>query len=102
MNQSAQWREKVQEMLKVCQDEIVKTTEIGKKMLNASKANSELHDTYEKLGEFLVTSIRNNDHQWDHPQVKRLMKKIEECEDNLENIENAVNKIRFADKKNRD
>jgi len=92
---SQQWREKMNDMLKVCQDEIVKTTEIGKKMLNASKANSELHETYEKIGEFLVASLRNNEHTWDHPQVERYLKKIEECEENLENIEEAVNKIKF-------
>ncbi len=99
MSDSSQWKEKVQDMLKVCQDEIVKTTEIGKKMLTASKANSELHETYEDIGEFVVKALRNNELEWDHPQMKRYLKKVEECEQSLENIESAVNDIKFSDEK---
>jgi hypothetical protein len=99
MSDSVQWKDKVQDMLKVCQDEIVKTTEIGKKMLTASKANSELHETYEAIGEFVVKSLRNNDLEWDHPEMLKFLKKIEECEQSLENIESDVNDIKFSEEK---
>ena len=99
MSDSTQWREKVQDMLKVCQDEIVKTTEIGKKMLTASKANSELHETYEAIGELVVKSLRNGELDWDHPQMKRFLQKIEDCELSLENIESDVNDIKFSEEK---
>ena len=31
------WKNRVQEMLNICQEELKKTTEIGKKMISASK-----------------------------------------------------------------
>lgn len=99
MSDSTQWREKVQDMLKVCQDEIVKTTEIGKKMLTASKANSELHETYEEIGELVVKSLRSGELKWDHPQMKRFLQKIDDCEQSLENIESDVNDIKFSEEK---
>ena len=45
-----QWKNKVQDILHTCQEELKRTTEIGKKMLSASSTNSELHSAYEELG----------------------------------------------------
>ena len=96
MSDRSDFSKRVQGMLKVCQDEIVKTTEIGKKMLSASKANSEIHDTYEKLGMLLTEAIKNKEHEWNHPIVHQLIKKIDDYEKNLEDIESDVNKIKFS------
>lgn len=93
---------RVQNILKVCQEELVRTTEIGKKMLSASKANSDLHETYEKLGTLLVEAIRNNEHEWNHPIVHQLIKKIDDCEQSLEDIESDVNNIRFNESDKQD
>jgi hypothetical protein len=97
MDKNAEWRLKMQEVFQVCQDELKRTTEIGKKMLTASKANSTLHESYEELGVLLVEAIKNNDLVWEDERVKSLIKKIDGCESDLENIEEEVNKIRFAE-----
>jgi predicted SprT family Zn-dependent metalloprotease len=102
MKQGSDLSRKVQEMLKVCQEEIVRTTEIGKRMLSASKKNSDIHDSYERLGELLANAIRNKEHEWNHPIVHQLIKKIDDCEKSLEDIESDVNKIRFSDSENSD
>ena len=93
-NQS--WRNKVQELFQVCQDELKRTTEIGKKMLSASKTNSHLHDAYQELGELTAQSIKDGSLEWKHPQVKKLLKEIERDEKNLEAIEQEVSKVRFS------
>ncbi len=57
MNGKIDWRAKMQDVLQTCQDEIKKTTEMGKKMLQASRANSALHEAYEELGKLAMTEM---------------------------------------------
>ena len=47
MDKNPNWSKKFIQVLQHCQDELKKTTEIGKKMISASKTNSELHELYE-------------------------------------------------------
>jgi hypothetical protein len=95
-HKNPQWRSRVQEIFQVCQDEIKRTTEIGKRMLNASKTNSCLHEAYEELGSLAFKALKEGKLEWDNPRVKELMGTIDHCESDLEDIEKEVNKIRFA------
>jgi hypothetical protein len=92
--ENTKWKEKFSTILNTCQEELKKTTEIGKKMLSASKTNTSLKDTYEELGHLVVKSIRNNELDWSNARVHQLIAKIEECEAKLESIEEDVKNIK--------
>ena|SRR5690606_17228649 len=96
MQRQPHWRSKFSEIVQVCTDELKKTTEIGKKMLNASKTNSCLHEAYEELGVLVAKAMEKKQLDWDHPRAKELLATIKSCKSNLSEIENEVNKIKFA------
>ena len=96
MRKSPRWQNRVQEIFQVCQDELKRTTQIGKKMLSASKTSTDLHDAYEELGSLVLREMREGRLEWDHPRAKELLSQIATCEKDLEFIEDEVNKIRFA------
>ena len=91
-----EWKSKFQEMIQVCQEELKKTTEIGKKMLSASKANSDLREAYEDLGHFVVTETRKGNLTWDSKEIETYMEKISQKEAELEEIEKEVKKIKVS------
>lgn len=93
--QNPEWRSRVQEIFQICQDEIKRTTDIGKKMLSASKTNSCLHTTYEELGMLVYKEIMEGRLEWSHPRLKEIISTIKSCEDELDVIEKEVNKIKF-------
>lgn len=97
MQKQPQWQKRFQKILQTCQDEVKRTTEIGKKMLSASRTNTSLHEAYEELGNLAATAIGTGELQWDNPQVAELLKIIKHCEKDLESIEDDVNKIKFSD-----
>jgi hypothetical protein len=88
------WKNRVQEMLSLCQEELKKTTEIGKKMINASKTSSELHETYESLGHLILQEIKDKNITWDNPEAERLISIIESKEEELEKMEGEVRNIK--------
>ena len=90
------WKDKVQELFQVCTDELKRTTEIGKKMLSASKTNTNLHEAYDELGHLAAKALDSGTLQWDDPKAKELVAKIKECENDLEFIESELKKIKFA------
>ena len=47
MDNNPNWSKKFMQVLQHAQEELKKTTEIGKKMISASKTSSELHELYE-------------------------------------------------------
>ena len=96
MQRQPHWRSKFNEIVQVCTDELKKTTEIGKKMLNASKTNTCLHEAYEELGVLVAKAMEKNQLDWDNPRAKELLATIKNCKSNLNDIENEVNKIKFA------
>jgi hypothetical protein len=96
MTKSPQWKNRVQEMFQVCQDELKRTTEIGRKMLTASKANGQIHEAYEELGILVVKELSEGNLEWDNPRVKELLESVQKCEKDLEHIEEEVNNIRFS------
>ncbi len=94
MKNEVDWRVRFQDILQVCQKEFKRTTIIGKKMLNASKSNTKLHESYEELGKLVVREIRENRLECQLPQIKELMDTIDSCEKELEKIEKEVKKIK--------
>jgi len=90
------WKDKVSEIFQTCQDELKRTTDIGRKMLTASRTNSSLHEAYEELGVLLACAIKNGELKWDNARVKELLNTVQNCEHNLDEIEDEVNKIKFA------
>ncbi len=96
MEKNQQWKSKVQEIFHTCQEEIKRTTEIGKKMLSASKTNGNLHEAYEELGQLVAKAIKNDEIKWDNSRVGELIYTIDKCQHDLESIEGEVNKIKFA------
>lgn len=96
MQKNQEWKHRVQELFQTAQDEFKRTTEIGRKMLTASKTNSNLHEAYEELGVLAAKEIERGNLEWNNPRVKELLNQIKECEKNLEDIESEVKKIKFA------
>lgn len=96
MSKNGDWKHRFNEIVKSCQDELKKTTDIGRKMLMASKTNTELHESYEELGQLVKLALNTGELQWDNPKAKDLIDRINENEKNLEFIEKEVNKIKFA------
>ena len=76
--------------------EFKKTTEMGKKMLTASRINTHMKDTYEELGKLLEKGVDNGDVDWDSPKLRTLMSDIKACKRDLEEIERAMNNIKFS------
>lgn len=97
MQKQPGWQSRFQEILQTCQDEVKRTTEIGKKMLTASRTNTNLHEAYEELGHLVAKSIDNGELKWDNPKVSELLLTIKDCEKDLESIEDDVNKIKFSE-----
>ncbi len=92
--QGQQLKEKVSEIFQVCQDELKRTTEIGKRMLSASKTNTTLHSSYEEIGILVVKAIQSGDLKWDNARVKELLATINLCESDLNDIEKEVHDIK--------
>lgn len=96
MEDQSSWQKRIQSIFQTCQDEVKKTTEIGKKMLSASKTNSSLHDAYKELGQLAAKAIERGEIKWDAPKVAEILETIKTCEKDLEHIESDVNKIKFS------
>jgi hypothetical protein len=97
MQKQSGWQGRFQGILQTCQDEVKRTTEIGKKMLTASKTNTNLHEAYEELGVLVSKSIEDGELEWNNPKVSELLGTIKHCEKDLESIEDEVNKIKFSE-----
>jgi hypothetical protein len=91
------WKKKVMNVLSQCSDELRRTTEIGKKMLNASKTNSSLHEAYEEIGRRAVWAMRKGELQWEDSGVEEILQHIEDFETELAKMEGDVNRIRFSE-----
>jgi len=89
-----QWKNKVQDLFQACQSELKRTTQIGMKMLSASQSNSDLHESYEKLGHMLKDAIKDGDLKWENEEVMACITQIDTLEEELKNIEDDVHKIK--------
>ena len=97
-DQQSKWKERFQSIVNSCQTEIKRTTSIGKKMLNASRTNTDIHHSYEEIGQLVVQQIKSGSLVWENEQLKLLMKKIEDSEKNLEKIEEELKIIKEQNK----
>ena len=95
-SEQPEWKNRFQEILKLCQHEFRRTTEIGRKMLTASKTNTTLHESYEELGQLVARELEKGQLDWDHPRAKELLANIKACEKDLETIESEVRKIKIS------
>lgn len=89
------WKERINDLVQTCQDELKKTTAIGKKMISASKTNSCLHESFEELGELVFKAMENGELNWDNPKAKEIIERVKECKSEIDSIEKEVNKIKF-------
>lgn len=96
MKKRSQLKGKINFWLLNLHKEFKKTTEIGKKMLTASRINIQMKDTYEELGKLLERGIDNNDVDWDSPKMRALLYDIKACKKELEEIERTMNNIKFS------
>ncbi|MCT4640959.1 MAG: hypothetical protein N4A33_01590 [Bacteriovoracaceae bacterium] len=88
------WKNKFQGLMDVCQSELKRTADIGKKMLSASQSNSKMTESYEDLGRLLYKAIKNSDLSWENDKVTKLINSIDELKSELEQIENEVQEIK--------
>ena len=96
MNQQ-HWKRKVHHFFRDCQSEFKRTTEIGRKMLSASKTSSTLRDAYEELGQILEKEVDKGNNNFTHPRIMDLLAIVKACKNDLEHIEGEMNRIRFSE-----
>ena len=77
------------------QNEIKKTSAIGRKMLTASRTNAHLKDTYEELGKLIEKGVDSGEVDWDSARLRALLHSVKACKKDLEEIERKMNKIKF-------
>lgn len=95
MNQQ-HWKRKVHHFFRDCQSELKRTTEIGRKMLSASKTSSTLREAYEELGQILEKEVDKGNTSFSNPRVMDLLAIVKACKNDLEHIEGEMNRIRFS------
>lgn len=94
MSEINEWKNKFQEMMQVCQGELKKTAEIGKKMLTAGQSNAALEKQYIKLGQLAFTQMEDKNLDWNSELAKSLFEEISKLKTELESIENEVQDIK--------
>ncbi|MEC8623541.1 MAG: hypothetical protein VXY34_01880 [Bdellovibrionota bacterium] len=98
MDNNPNWSKKVMQVLQHAQEELKKTTEIGKKMISASKTSSELHEAYEELGKLVYKGLKGESLSLEDPRLGEFVEKIDDLQEELGDIESEVNKIKFSEK----
>ncbi|MCY4524510.1 MAG: hypothetical protein OXB84_07215 [Halobacteriovoraceae bacterium] len=94
MEKHVHWGQRFKQIFRVCQNEIKRTAQIGKKMFYATRTNSELHDAYEQLGLLAAREMKDGKLKWNNPRVGKLIDVIKSFEENLANIEDEVGQIK--------
>ena len=89
-----EWKDKLQKIMKDCQEEISKATVIGKKMINASQTNTDLKTAHEELGKLAVKHLKSGILEWENPRVNELLEEIDRCQNDLQLIEKEVQDIK--------
>jgi len=98
MDKNPNWSKKFIQVLQHWKEELKKTTKIGKKMISASKTNSDLHDLYEDLGKKVYVSLKEKSLNPEDSKLQDFVKKIDELQKQLESMEGDVNKIKFSER----
>lgn len=92
--QDSSWKKRAFGVIQACETELRRTTAIGMKMVQASKASGELHETYEELGKALVRAIKNRELEWRDPHIRVLMTRAEDLELLLNEMEGVVQDLK--------
>ena len=71
-----------------------RTTAIGMKMIHASKASGDLHETYEELGRLVAKAIKEGELEWKEPRARVLMTHAEDLENLLQDMEGQVQDLK--------
>jgi hypothetical protein len=93
-SENKDWKKTFQEMLQSAQVELKRATKIGKKMVVASHTTSEIHSAYESLGKIVKKSIEEGSLDWKHVQVEKLIRKINQLENEMQLLEDELQKIK--------
>lgn len=92
--ENTDWKIKINDMLQTCQNELRKTTRIGKKMLSASQTNAQLHETYEAIGVLIKKEWDAGNLHYENDELKKMIEKINRLELELETFESEVQDIK--------
>ena len=92
--QRDEWKLRLRKLMRDCQEEISKVTVIGKKMINATQTNTNLHESYEELGRLAARHLKAGILEWENPRVNELLEEISQYESDLQVIEKEVQKIK--------
>lgn len=93
-NDQTDWKSKFNEIVDTCQNELIKTTQIGKKMLSASQSNAELQDTYKSLGILLKKYIQEGTVEIEDDELTDLIDTANRLEADLEGFESDVQTLK--------
>ena len=93
-NEQTDWKSKFNELLDTCQNELKKTTQIGKKMLSASQSNAELQDTYKALGLIFKKYLDEGLVKVENPEVDKLLATAAKLEADMEGFESDVQTLK--------
>lgn len=89
------WSRKIQRFFFNFQNEVFKTSEIGKRMLTASRTNAFLRETYEQLGREVEKSLEDGSLEWNSEKAEKLLHTIKACKQDLEEIQREVNRLKM-------
>ncbi len=93
-NNNESWRKKALGVWQACEHELRRTTAIGMKMIHASKASGDLHETYEELGRLAARAIKAGELDWKDPRARVLITNAEELENLLHEMEDQVQDLK--------
>lgn len=92
--QKHEWKNKINQLMKECHQELSKATVIGKKMITATHTNTALQQSYQELGRLAAKHLNAGILEWENPRVRELLGEIEKCEKELNLMENEVQGIK--------
>lgn len=95
-DQDSSWKKRAFGVIQACESELRRTTAIGMKMVQASRASSELHETYEELGRSLVKAIKSKELEWKDPHIRVLMTRVDDLELLLNEMEGDVQDLKAS------
>ena len=92
--QDSTWKKRAFGVLQACGSEFRRTTAIGGRMVQASKASTELHETYEELGKMVAQAMKSQELDWKNPNARVLVTQAAELEHLLNEMEGDVQTLK--------
>jgi hypothetical protein len=88
------WKKKAKSLFQTCESEFRRTTAIGMKMLHASKTSTDLHESFEELGQLVFQAIKTGELNWEHPRARQLVEQITQLDETLKEMEVQVQELK--------